>query len=255
MQSACLSRQVGAALVDSEGNVVSTGTNEVPRAGGGVYSDPITPTTPDFRCAMFPDSKDRFCRNTQTQNEIIKELISDVPELKALSEERKKVLEVELRKTQIGGLVEFSRAVHAEMSALLSAARKGTTLTGSKLFVTTFPCHYCARHIITAGVDEVQYIEPYPKSRALKLHSDAIAVELTGQWKKPSLGGPQVLFRPFSGVSPRLYKRAFLKERELKDKNTGIINIQAPQWGTPWHLSKASYPELEAELSDENLAE
>jgi hypothetical protein len=150
--------------------------------------------------------------------------------------------------------VEFSRAVHAEMSALLSAARKGSSLNGTKLFVTTFPCHYCARHIITAGVDEVQYIEPYPKSRALQLHSDAIAVELTSEWIAPSAGGQKVLFRPFSGVSPLLYKRAFLKDRELKNKDTGIITIDPPLWGTPWHLSKASYPELEAELSGD-LAE
>jgi dephospho-CoA kinase len=34
-QSSCLSRQVGAALVDTGGNVVATGTNEVPKAGGG----------------------------------------------------------------------------------------------------------------------------------------------------------------------------------------------------------------------------
>ncbi|MFZ2991103.1 MAG: hypothetical protein WA086_24140, partial [Ideonella sp.] len=37
LRSACLSRQVGAALTDSNGNVIATGTNEVPKAGGGVY--------------------------------------------------------------------------------------------------------------------------------------------------------------------------------------------------------------------------
>ena len=39
MRSACLSRQVGAALVDRNGNLLATGTNEVPRAGGGVYGE------------------------------------------------------------------------------------------------------------------------------------------------------------------------------------------------------------------------
>lgn len=254
MQSACLSRQVGAALVDSNGNVVATGTNEVPRAGGGVYGESFEPSSPDFRCAMFPNSADRYCRNTTTQNEIIQQLIQDIPELNNAAPERKSSLAIELRRTRIGNLIEFSRAVHAEMDALFSAARKGTSLVGTRLFVTAFPCHYCAGHIVTAGVDEVQYIEPYPKSRALILHEDAITTEPMIDWKPPSLGGQKVLFRPFSGVSPRLYERAFLKERELKDKNTGIIKIQEPQWGTPWHLSRASYPELEAELSEENTA-
>jgi deoxycytidylate deaminase len=33
MQSACLSRQVGAAVVDINGNLIATGTNEAPKAG------------------------------------------------------------------------------------------------------------------------------------------------------------------------------------------------------------------------------
>ena len=37
MRSACMSRQVGAALVDRDGNLIATGTNEAPKAGGGVY--------------------------------------------------------------------------------------------------------------------------------------------------------------------------------------------------------------------------
>jgi len=250
MQSACLSRQVGAALVDKDGNVVATGCNEAPRAGGGVYGETLdAENAPDYRCAMFPLEADRFCRNTREQNEIIKDLIRQIPELKVLNDDRKESLTVELRRTRIGGLVEFSRAVHAEMDALLSAARKGTSLLATRLFVTTFPCHYCARHIVTAGVDEVQYIEPYPKSLAFNLHKDAIAIEHP-DWIAPSKGGDKVLFRPFSGVAPRLYERCFLKDRELKDKNTGIMKIQPPQWGTPWHLSRASYPEMEAKLSE-----
>jgi len=38
-RSSCLSRQVGAAIANSEGEVISTGTNEVPSFGGGVYHD------------------------------------------------------------------------------------------------------------------------------------------------------------------------------------------------------------------------
>ncbi|VAW59451.1 deoxycytidylate deaminase-related protein [hydrothermal vent metagenome] len=37
ISSSCLSRQVGAAIVDESGDIVATGTNEVPKAGGGVY--------------------------------------------------------------------------------------------------------------------------------------------------------------------------------------------------------------------------
>jgi deoxycytidylate deaminase len=259
MRSACLSRQVGAALVDSEGNIVATGTNEVPKAGGGVYGESFRDDEFDGRCGMLLPESQRFCRNTKEQNEIIDDLIESVPELKSVSALRKTQLESDLRRTRIGSLIEFSRAIHAEMDAILSAARQGARLTGTRLFVTTFPCHYCARHIVTAGVDEVQYIEPYPKSQALDLHADAIQVEATdwkppsSDWKPPSEESnklrKKVLFRPFSGVSPRFYKKAFLKGRDLKDDASGIMKIGVPDWGQPWSLRKNSYVELEAELS------
>lgn len=38
-------------------------------------------------------------------------------------------------------------------------------------------------------------------------------------------------------------------DRELKDKNTGKVLIQDPEWGTPYDLSSKSYAELEAALT------
>lgn len=256
LQSACLSRQVGAALVDPAGNVVATGTNEVPRAGGGVYGESIDNQEKDGRCAYLRDRKTgkHICRNTNRQNEIIEQLLEKIPELAAAPPERKKALHEEVRRTRIGSLLEFSRAVHAEMDALLSAARKGVSTLGSRLFVTTLPCHYCARHIVSAGVDEVQFIEPYPKSLAIDLHDDSIVMESTG-WKPPSQNGSYVRFRPFSGVSPRLYKRAFVKNRELKDKQTGIMAISPPDWVSSWHLPVSSYLARESNITKEDLDE
>ena len=180
--------------------------------------------------------------------DVIEKLKEDVPALKDLSLVRKAQVLLELRDSPIGSLLEFSRAVHAEMDALLSASRQGISPVGTRLFVTTYPCHYCARHLVAAGVDEVQYVEPYPKSQALDLHDDAIQNRSKG-WVPPSLGGKKVLFRPFSGVAPRLFGRAFRKDRDLKDKETGLIQIGLPQWGDPWLLRAASYVQLEAALA------
>ncbi len=246
MRSACMSRQVGASLIDGRGNVVATGTNEVPRAGGGVYGESFDEGADDHRCVYRVTGK--YCSNTVEQNAIIDELIKEIPELAALDPIRKATLKTDLRKSRIGDLLEFSRAVHAEMDAVLSAGRTGVSTVGTRLFVTTFPCHYCARGIVAAGIDEVQYIEPYPKSQALHLHSDAITDSEHG-WTPPSKDGKKVLFRPFAGVAPRLYQRAFLKDRDLKDATTGTHLIGDPDWATPWHLRRASYVELEAALA------
>jgi deoxycytidylate deaminase len=247
-RSACLSRQVGAALVDASGNIVATGTNEVPRAGGGVYYEPVkrADCDTDGRCA-FRDGE-QYCSNTREQNSIIDDVIASIPALAAAAD--RDDIRKQLRESRIGGLIEFSRAVHAEMDALLSAGRRGAPMAGTSLFVTTFPCHYCARHAVGAGVDEVQYIEPYPKSRALKLHPDSVTVD-PAEWKPPSKGGAQVLFRPFTGVAPRMYARAFLKDRDLKNDQTGALEIGEPDWGANWQARKISYAQLEAELSRE----
>lgn len=245
IRSACLSRQVGAALIDDQGNLLAVGTNEVPKAGGGVYGEGFGSQPLDDRCAFSR----KYCSNTIEQNEIIQDLIDQVPQLADVEDatERQNIITI-LRRTRIGGLLEFSRAVHAEMDALLSAARTRVSIVGSRLYVTTYPCHYCARHIVSAGVDEVQYIEPYPKSRALALHPDSITTQ-PHDWKPPSEGkGTKVLFRPFVGVAPRLYARAFLKDRDLKDAVDGKLQVGDAEWGGNWDLKRVGYAQLEAEL-------
>lgn len=244
MRSACLSRQVGAALVDANGNIVATGTNDVPQAGGGLYGEGFTVQLEgDQRCA-FRDSV--FCSSNREQNKIIEELVDEFPEL--ISGKNKSDVLKRIRGTRIGGLIEFSRAVHAEMDAILSASISGTSPRGCRMYVTTYPCHYCARHIVASGIDEVQFIEPYPKSKATELHSDSITTE-SNDWRPPSQGGTHVLFRPFVGVAPRLYRRVFLKDRSYKNKVTGDFEFGAPAWGRPTEVYKVSYSALESKLA------
>lgn len=255
VKSACLSRQVGAALIDRNSGIVATGTNEVPRAGGGVYpryADDDTDTVSDHRCAYrsLPEGQTRFCANTREQNEIVNELLQELIEAGCIDESKRERSREVLRASRIGSLLEFSRAVHAELEAILNAARSAKSTKATRLFVTTFPCHYCARHIVAAGVDEVQYIEPYPKSQALKLHFDSIEVN-AANWIAPSAGGDKVLFRPFRGVAPRMYTRAFLKDRDLKDDNTGDIRFGTPEWASSWDQGRVSYLQLEALLAGE----
>jgi deoxycytidylate deaminase len=247
MRSACLSRQVGAALIDQDGNLVATGTNEVPQAGGGVYGEDFDPEDAhDHRCAY----KNKYCSSTREQNELIEELVALLCEKQATTVADHALVAI-LKDSRLTQLLEFSRAVHAEMDSLLRAARQGTSTVATRMFVTTYPCHYCARHLVAAGVDEVQYIEPYPKSRAKKLHPDAITSEPIG-WVPPSKKGDKVLFRPFVGVAPRLYRRAFLKDRDLKNDVSGEMRISEPAWATPWHIGRVSYVELEAKLAKGN---
>lgn len=65
---------------------------------------------------------------------------------------------------KIGTRMELCPAIHAEVSVILDANRRGTGGTrGSKLYITCgLPCKDCMKELIIAGVEEI--ISPYPIS-------------------------------------------------------------------------------------------
>lgn len=211
MRSSCLSRQVGASIMDSNGELIAVGTNEVPKYGGGAYDESMEN---DDRCFR----KRGECSNTVQQEAIIKDVFDQLKKHDLLhSAATKQKLDKALKLTRVKSLIEFSRSVHAEMDALLGLVRSGTKLPDeSVLFSTTYPCHNCARHLVAAGIKKVVYLEPYAKSMAIDLHDDSIA---DNKSEKESVG--KVRFIPYQGVSPRLFKAVYMKTSELKHKKTG----------------------------------
>jgi deoxycytidylate deaminase len=187
MRSGQLARQVGAVIVSTKGEVIGTGANDVPRYGGGLY----WPGEGDQRDHIL--GRDA---NDQEIDEIVADILACVSKAAPLvDEERLKNL---LAKSRVGDLTEFGRPVHAEVEALLACARSGVTPRGGTLYSTTFPCHNCAKHIVAAGIERVVYVEPYPKSQALALHPDSIALD------DPE-AKDRVKFVPFEGVGARRY--------------------------------------------------
>lgn len=53
------------------------------------------------------------------------------------------------------------RTVHAELNAILQAARYGISLDGSILYVTHSPCSLCQKHIANTGIRKIIYAEAY----------------------------------------------------------------------------------------------
>ena len=208
LRSLDLSRQVGAAIVSDEGEILATGCNEVPRFGGGLY---------------WADDDDRmrdFERGSDSNVDIKREIVEDAfdrmkRQAGLLGKEAQRMSSSDLadgalfadgaylRDAQLFDVIEFGRAVHAEMAAISHAARVGVRLQGARLFCTTFPCHLCARHIVAAGIRDVVFIEPYEKSRTSELYSDSISVEPV----EPSPS--RANFRAFVGVAPRRYMEFF----------------------------------------------
>lgn len=240
LRSACLSRQVGASIVDEKGKIVSTGCNDVPRAGGGLYEA----GTDDHRCVFQGVG---LCHNDSQKDKLrddIKRLLTSggIEEQKAIE------LAKSIRtNTRLKDLIEFSRAVHAEMDALISAARAGGNgVDGCVLFTTTYPCHNCARHIVAAGIRGVYFIEPYGKSLAVELHEDSIdhdadSVPAKGAVKK-------VAFMHFEGVAPRRFSDLFYAVDSRKDEAGRALqyNVTEAQQSAPELLD--NYQQLEAKM-------
>lgn len=202
-----LSRQVGAAITTKSGDVVSIGCNEVPKAGGGnywIHDDPI----------------DRDIERGTEQNGIEKQRII-VDFLKQLSQvgfvtlqenldspEMKEKLNAAVDDALISDITEYGRMTHAEMTAICDAARLGRSLQGTTIFVTTFPCHNCAKHIVASGIDRVVYIEPYPKSKATSSHTDAISID--------GVYNGKVAYEHFEGIAATRYRDIFRKGKRRK---------------------------------------
>jgi cytidine deaminase len=208
LRSASLGRQVGAAICTEAGDLLATGCNEVPKAHGGLYWSDDDPDERDHR--RGEDSNDVI------KNEILTDVLKRMKDGKWLNDEKsgKPVSELlgealadtsptSLKKATLMGITEYGRMVHAEMAALMQAARLGIPVQNAVLFCTTFPCHNCTKHIVAAGISRLTFIEPYPKSRAPELHGDSIAVEADADDKN------HVSFKSFVGVSPRLYFSLF----------------------------------------------
>mgnify|MGYP001946569404 FL=1 len=61
------------------------------------------------------------------------------------------------------------RTVHAEMNAILFAARYGISTEGTELYTTHSPCIDCAKAIINAGIKKVYYLKEYRSRDGIEL--------------------------------------------------------------------------------------
>lgn len=204
-----MSRQVGAAIFTTEGEIVITGCNDVAKSGGGLFweEDDEKHRDIDVGSEANKEETSRIIYNFLSvlkDSDILKktpeQVLSDVKIKKAISE------------SMVGDITEYGRMVHAEMNAITDAARLGRPLLGTSMYVTTYPCHNCAKHIVASGILRVVYIEPYPKSRAAKLYRHAIT-------ESESFTG--VKFTHFYGISPTLYKLIF--ERGSRRCSLGMV--------------------------------
>jgi len=220
LRSSDLSRQVGAAIFTSNSEVVSLGSNEVPKAGGGTYWPEDVSDARDFQIG--------FDSNELNRNEIFADLIQRLFEDKLLNDSLVKLPSVgdvidnlfddsrdeKYKDSRVMDIIEFGRIIHAEMSAICDA-RNGVSTRDATMYVTTFPCHICAKHIVASGISRLLYLEPYPKSYTNQLHSDSIQID-------DHTDDSKVHFEPFLGVAPHRYRDLFEKGKRKTEGGAAL---------------------------------
>ncbi|AWY10225.1 dCMP deaminase [Tegunavirus sp. BRC001] len=54
--------------------------------------------------------------------------------------------------------------IHAELNAILYAAKNGTSIDGATMYVTLSPCPDCAKAIANSGIKQLVYSETYDRN-------------------------------------------------------------------------------------------
>lgn len=229
LRSSAGGRQVGAVVVDGEGELVASGTNDVPKAGGGQYWTGDEPDHRDFQLgADF---------NDQEKLHIVADLIERLkieggwldPAIASAESYELAARALEsggpFSKSRVADLIEFGRILHAEMALVCTAARRGIPLAGTTMYTTTYPCHACARLIIGSGIRRVVYVDPYPKSLVPRMYG----TEVTEGVKEDG----KVAFEAFAGIAPRLFPRVFAMIGRERDDVTGEYERWDPGQAQP----------------------
>jgi deoxycytidylate deaminase len=242
LRSSQYGRQVGAAITNDLGEILALGCNDVPKSGGGLYwsddKDPRrdherTPATDSNDDAKLEIEQEVISKFAGVVDSAVDQAVKQIGQgliatkLKEIFLKELRLMPGALRNTKIFEITEYGRAVHAEMNALLNCASTGVSPKEGTLFTTAFPCHNCTRHIIAAGISRVVYIEPYPKSRAIDLHGDAIRLGKNEERRKDDASGieSRIPFVPFVGIGPRRFLDLFSVDLSsgypLERKNEG----------------------------------
>ena len=237
LRSSDLSRQVGAVVTRGH-DILALGTNDSPRFGGGQnWPDE------DAKFMDLPTSGTDASRGYDANKAEFEKIANEVMNVFNVEEKHRSCYRDKLRHTGLGGLTEYGRSVHAEMEALDTCARNGIPTKGCSMYVTTYPCHNCAKHIIDMGIEEVYYIEPYPKSKAAQLHDDAVTSD-------PSVRN-KVRFLPFTGIGPRRFMELFamvhppLYDKRRKDSDGRVVKWSPIESNVRSQMIPLTYLDLE----------
>ena len=70
------------------------------------------------------------------------------------------------------------RTVHAEVNAIASAARNGSSVQGATAYVTALPCWNCFKVLVNAGIKEIYFSEAYRPDTTTEVIANELGIKL-----------------------------------------------------------------------------
>lgn len=209
LNSGCISRQVGAAIANTDYSIMALGWNTTPEgqtpcslrdardlmkhSDGLAFSD-YEKKEEKFRGRVFEIYKP--LANNNSGNPICF-CFKDVHN--SLKGDKNQV---------------HTRALHAEENAFLQISKRGVEkIKGGILFTTASPCELCSKKAYQLGISKIYYIDPYP----------GIA---ESQILKSGTNRPNLII--FTGAIGRAYQQIYQPILPYKDKMDLYFDIKIP---------------------------
>lgn len=205
LNSGCISRQVGAAITDTNFSVQAVGWNDAPH--GQVPC--VLRNRDDLIAGQDQNAYSDYEKNNKDYLEHFKRDVDVYIPIKASGRNISYCFKSEYNTlTGVKNQV-HTRSLHAEENAFLQISKNGGRgIDGGILFTTASPCELCAKKAYQLGITSIYYIDPYP----------GIAIDhvIHGGTKNPNL----ILF---SGAIGRAFHRLYNPILPYKDELTALL--------------------------------
>lgn len=193
-RSTCFGRQTGAIIIAPDHNdaIVAIGYNG---AGPGIES------CVEIGECVRRESKSSF------ENDVVQTFTqTDFTHLKA--NELEKVIRNIVQQSMHDQSQYLCKSICAEANTVLTAAQLGTSLEGTALYATLFPCDECAKDFVRVGIEAAYYWKDIGTS--IK-HSGKVSEEVMRMFQQRSIGAyqhePSQDYRTAFSVFQRLFTR------------------------------------------------
>jgi len=192
LESRCVKRQVGATIVDTEKKIIiSKGHNRIPDKLLLSCFDKFKNCYRDIKRKDLLEEFKKCSACGETHFEISGKCKNENCNYESTEQLKSKIK-----------MLELCRALHAEEDAILKALKLNfNNFENTILYTTTYPCLMCAKKIISVGIKNIVFVEPYPVEMAKEILEEA-----------------KVKVTIFEGVKSQAFYKLFKIERDFIEK-------------------------------------